>query len=132
MYKRAQSVVDVMSKDVSIFLWYVALGEESCPHGVIHIMIEVGNLIRKPHHLSLKGAGISAGLMVPYPILYLIGKIQTKSALFYHLKDSYRLFAVHEALPAQPVKHSLSAVSKRRVADIMAQGYGFRQILVKS
>ena len=65
---------------------------QTCPLGIVHIVVNVGNFIAVPYHLSLQSVRTSAGPMVPNPISDFPGEIQSLSSLFQPLHHTDALF----------------------------------------
>ena len=54
-----------LAQDVSwILCRNVLLRQNSSPDGIVHIVMDIGNLVREPDHLPLQSVGMPGSLMV--------------------------------------------------------------------
>ena len=66
-------------------------------------MVDIGNLIRKTHNLSLERMRHQSGLMVQNTVPHFPCEIQPLSILLQLLHDTHTLFVVPESILAEPV-----------------------------
>ena len=70
----------------SVFLWWcipkdpkgnrnIIFCDDPCTLGIVHIVVDVRDLICIPHYLPLQGSRISAGTMIEDAVSYLPGKV---------------------------------------------------------
>ena len=43
---------------------HISLRQNTAPYGIVHIMVDISDLIGKPHYLPFQRGRISSGLMV--------------------------------------------------------------------
>ena len=122
----------IMTEHFGIFRRDVLLGQKSRPDRIIHIVVEIGDLVGKPHHTAFECRGMTAGPVVADAVTYLKGKIQPLTVLFQDLHHTDGLFAVDKPRGAEPVQDRLAAVPEGRMPEVMPERDRLRQVLVET
>ena len=95
-------------------------------------MMKIGDLIRKPYHLSLQSRRIPAGTVIQDPVNDLPGQIETFTVFFQNLHYPGALFIMSKTARTDLIKSFFSSMTKRRVSQVMSQRNGLHQILIQS
>ena len=104
--------------------------DDPCPLGIVHIMVDIGDLVRKTYHLSFQCERISAGAVIHDPIADFPGKVQPVSVLLQYFHNPDALLIVCKTTRMYLIQCSLSCMSKRRMSQIMPQSDRFHQIFI--
>ena len=73
---------------------HIVLRQNPGPYRVVHVVMDIGDLVGKPHHLSLQRGGRPSGLMVQDAVPHLHGQVQSLSPLFQKLYGPHALHIV--------------------------------------
>ena len=115
---------------------------------VVDVVVVVGNLVHEIHELRFEGRalagrvlggsmGVALALVLDDPLAHLPGEVQAgepRVPLLQHLEDAQGLAVVLESpvVAHQLVHRALARMAERRVAEVVAQHEGFRELLVES
>ena len=131
MYKSVQTFPGGISQNLPVLCRYIFLGKHPAPNGIIYIMVNICNFIRKTHNFSFHGRRHQSGLMIHHPVPYLPGKIQSPSALFQFLHNADTLLIMPESSLADFIQHMFPCMSKGRMPQIMSQRNGLHQVFIQ-
>ena len=104
--------------------------DDPCPLGIVHIMVDIGDLVRKTYHLSFQCERISAGAVIHDPVADFPGKVQPVSVLLQYFHDPDALLIVCKATRMYLIQCSLSCMSKRRMPQIMSQSNSLSETFI--
>ena len=94
-------------------------------------MRQVGDAVGRAHDAPLQGLRQVRPRVIDDAILDLVRQVQPLAALLEKLDDAQALLVVGEV--ARKLRHHrLARMSKRRVADIVADGDGLNEVLVEA
>ena len=130
MRKAVKSLCSSIPESIAKFLRNIFLAQDLASYCIVHIMMDIRNLIGKPDDLTLKGGRVPFCLVIQYPVSYLLCKVQTGAALFKYFNNPDRLYIMLEAFRTYSSKSPLPRVSKGRMTYIVTKRNCFRQILV--
>ena len=100
-------------------------------HGIVDVVIDVGNLIRHPDNLSLQGLGPVRARVAENAPAHLIAEIQPLAPFFQAVHHPKGLLVVPEATGKNLVEHPLPRVAKGGVPQVVTQGNGLGEVLVE-
>ena len=109
----------------------IFLCQHPCPYGIVHIMVDIGNLIGKPYDAALQCHRMPFCLMIAYPVPDFKRQIQTLSALFQNIHRPHALFRVVKSVRAHPVERPFSRMSEGRMSQVMPQSYRLGKLFVQ-
>ena len=132
MNEKIQSLPDRLSRDIRDFPGYLLFGEEPCPHGVIHIVVQICYFVREPDDLTLQRRRGTAHLVIEDSVPDLPAQIQSLAVPFQDIHDPEALLIVFETKGTYTVERPFTAMAEGRVAQIMTQRNGLDQILVEA
>ena len=98
---------------------------------IIHIMVNISDLIRQTHDLAFQSSRHRGGLMIQNTVPYLHCQIDTLPVLLQKVHCSHTLFVMFKPVRTGTVKRPLPRMPERRMSQIMSQRNGLHQILVK-
>ena len=121
-----------VAQDGDNILRQILLAENACPDGIINVVIDIGNLVRTPHHLPLQRLrDVIAG--VPQDAQpHFVGQVQTHAVLFQIVHHPQALLVMTEGLAQAIGEGCLTGMTKGGVPQVMPHGNGLCQILVQS
>ena len=131
MNKVIQSLSGAAADHFTNFLRDICLRENSSPDGIIHIMMNIGDLIGKSDDLAFQCMRLANGLMVPDTVTHFICQIQSLTVLFQNIHGTDTLLCVLESKRTDSVQSPLSRMSERCMSQIMPQCNCLHQILVQ-
>ena len=135
MNKVIQSLSGAAADHFTDLLRDICLRENSSPDGIIHIMMNIGDLVRKSYYLSddlaFQCMRLANGLMVPDTVTYFIRQIQSLTVLFQNIHGTDTLLCMLESKRTDSVQSPLSRMSERCMSQIMPQCNCLHQILVQ-
>ena len=106
------------------------LGDDPSPYGVVDVVVDISDLIRKADDLSLQGGRVPGCPVVQDAVPDLLCQVQSPSLFLHHLHHPDALLIMGKALRTDLIQYVLSCMAKGRVAQVMAQGNGLRQAFV--
>ena len=109
----------------------VILRQDSCPLGIVHIVMNICNLIRQPHNLSFQCNRMTAGTVIGNSVSHLPGEIQPFSVLLQDLNHANTLLKMGKAFWIHLIQRILSCMTKGRMPQIMSKSNGFHQIFIQ-
>ncbi len=112
----------------------VLLAKDTGAHGVLYVMVYVCDPVRLGDAPGFKRHGIAFFLVVFYAVPHFKREVEPFAALFQHFHHPAGLQVVQKAaalFPYEAIEYPLSAVPEGRMAQVMPQSYGFRQVLVE-
>jgi hypothetical protein len=119
----------------------LGLLEQAAAHGVVEVVVHVGDDVRQAHDLGLQRQGLGAGPLHehrPLPlgvaqdaVAHLGGEVQAAPVLLQHIHHPHRLLHVVEAALHDLVQHLLARVAEGGVAQVVAHDHGLHQHLVE-
>ena len=110
----------------------IILTDHSGPHGIIHIMVNIGQFITETNHLALKRGRFTCCLMIENTVTDFSGQIQTAAVFFKLFYHTNALLIMPESIGTASVQSSLSGMTKRCVPQIMSQSNSLRQVFIQS
>ena len=132
MYKGIQPLSCGITQKHSHGYRDIILCNNSCSLRVVHVMMQIGDLIRKPYHLTFQSRRISAGTVIQDAVNDLPGQVQPFAVLLQNLHHPCALLIVGKAARTDLIQSLFSGVTKRCMSQIMAQRNGLHQILIQS
>ena len=108
MYKGIQPFSCGLSKKLPETGRNIILCNDPSSLGIVHIMMNIGNLIRKADYLSLQSGRMTAGTVIQDSVSCLPGKIQSVSILLQYFHHADALTVVGKALRMNGIKCGLS------------------------
>ena len=100
------------------------------PDGIVNIMIDICDLIRKADDFPLHGHRHPGCGMVHHTIPDFLCQIQAFTVFFQQLHNPDTLIIMFESIGVKFIKNILACMTERRMSQIMPQGNGLRQILI--
>ena len=107
------------------------LGEHSASYGIVDIVVDVCDLIGKPHHVALFCNGYLVGVAGD-AVLHFICKVETHTVFLDIIHDPNTLKIVLEAAGAYLVEHRLPCMAERRMTQVVTQCNSLGKVLVKA
>ena len=105
--------------------------DDSRTLSIVHIVMDIGDLVRKTHDLAFQSRRISTGTVIHDPVTDFPGKIQSVPVLLQYFHNPDALFIVGKTPRMYLIQRSFPGMSERRVPQIMSQRNGFHQIFIK-
>ena len=131
MYKIVQPLRTAAPGHGADFFRNILLFQDAAPDRVVRIMMNIGDLIRKPDNAPFQRGRHGSRLMIPDAIPYLHGQIDALSVLLQHIHGPHTLFVVPEPIRTCPVQRPLPGMAKGRVPQIVPQSDGLHQIFIE-
>ena len=105
---------------------------DAAAHGVVKVVVDVGNAVSQAHDVGLERAARLAGRVVEDADARLVAEVQTASVALDAVDDAQTLLIVPEAgTGVDRVECALSGVAEGRVAEIVPEADGLGEILVE-
>ena len=112
-------------------------------HGVVDVVVHVGDEVRDPQHLPLQrrrplrgvqpdGRAVLPLRMPADAVPHLPAEVQSPPVVFQHVHDPQALLVVPEPARHQLVQHVLAGVPERRVAKVVPERDRLGQLLVQA
>ena len=95
-------------------------------------MVDIGNLIRAAHHLSLQRLRNIVAGVTQNTQPHLMGQIQPGTVLFQHVHDPQTLLIVAEGLADAAAQGVLSGMAKGGMPQVVSHGNRLGQILIQA
>ncbi len=120
----------------------IRLLQHARPHGIVDVVIDVGDQIGDAHDLPFERGGalrrIDADRRAVLPlrvtadaVAHLPRQVQAASVVLEHVHDAKALLVVAEAAGHERIEHALAGVAERRVPKVVAERDRFGQLLVQ-
>src|SRR5262249_31712014 len=117
--------------------------KQACPRGVIYVVIDIRDEVGNAHDLTFDRARpLRAGYAdrcarLPFRVLgnavpHLPREVEPPPIVLEHVDDTKALLIVIEATGHETVDDPFARVAEGRVAEVMTQGNGFRQLFVQA
>ena len=112
------------------------LAQQSRPHRVVDVVVDVGHPVDHPHDPTLQGLRTGRPRGVPGdPLAHLLGQVQTGPVALQALHDPQRVLVVAEVPPEAlfqaPVEDLLADVPERWMPEVVSQADRLHQVLVQ-
>ena len=130
MYESIQPFSRGISEKSSHCNRNVIFCDDSRTLSIVHIVMDIGDLVRKTHNLAFQSRRISTGTVIHDPVTDFPGKIQSVTVLLQYFHNPDALLIVCKATRMYLIQRSLSCMSKRRMPQIMSQSDRFHQIFI--
>ena len=131
MHVGVQALLHGMPENLCDLFRHIVVRKNASPDRIIHVMVEVCNLIRITDDPSLQCRRPSCRLVVGKAVQDLPCQIQPLPVLLQNLHKPHRLLRMVKALRTQTVQHPLTGMPKRRMSKIMPKRNCLRQVLVE-
>ena len=105
--------------------------DDAAPHGVVNVVVDVGDLVGVAHQLPLQGLRHRSGGVAENAVPHLIAQVQPGAVPLQAVHHPQGLLIVAEAPLHHPAQRPLSGVAKGGVAQIVGQGGGLGEVLVQ-
>ena len=102
------------------------------PLCIIHIMMNIGDLVRKSYYLSFESRRIPTGSVIQDTIPDLPCEIQPFAVLLQYLCNPDALFIVGKAIRIHCIKSPLTCMSKGSMSQVMSKCDRFYKIFIQS
>ena len=104
--------------------------QEPRAQAVVIVVRQIGDAVGRAHDAPFERARQALAAMVHDAVLDFHREVQPLAALFEELDNAQALLVVHEM--ARELRHRrLARMAERRVADIMAERDGFREVFIE-
>jgi len=130
--KMVQAFSGRLPDDGGDLLRDVLFGQDPGPHRIIHIVVEIGDLVRQADDPALQRGRRPTCLVIQDPVPDLPGQVQPLSVPLQHIHEPQTLDIVGKSKRTHPVQGPLSCVSKGCMSQIMAQRDRFDQIFIQA
>ena len=105
--------------------------DDASPHGVVNVVVDIGDLVGQPQEPALQGLGrVWPGVAQDAPP-HLVGQVKAVAVLLQPVHHPQGLDVVLEALRHNLVEDPLAGVTEGGVPQVVAKGGGLRQVLVE-
>ena len=109
----------------------IILGYDARALGIIHIVMNIGNLIGDTNHPSLQRRRRGLQLMIDDAIPHLPGEVQALPAVLQPVHNAQTLFIVPEAARHDGIQRPLTGVPVGCMPEIMTERDGLDKVVVK-
>ena len=111
-------------------------GEHAGPHGVVDVVVDVGDAVDEAHDLALERRRLlRAPGVADDPVAHRLGQVEAVPVALERVDDPQRLLVVAKAAPEAllqaAVERVLADVAERRVAEVVAEPDRLDQVLVE-
>ena len=129
--QQVQSAFYAVSQHVGKSSRDVLLPEDLTADGVVDIMVDIGHLIGKPHHIALQRGRMARGPVIHDAVPDLPGQVQPLPVLLQNLDNPHALPVMGKSSRRKLIQDPLPRMAEGRVSDVMSQGNGLGQGLVQ-
>ena len=106
--------------------------DDAPPHGVVDVVVDVGDLVGQAHHLPLPGLGALRPGVAQDAVPHLPGEVQPVPLLLQPVHHPQGLLVVLEAPGHDLAQQPLPRVPEGGVPQVVAQGDGLGEVLVEA
>ena len=110
----------------------VLVAKDPRPHGVVNVVVDVGDPVRKPDNLSLQGLRLVRAAVAQDAPADLIGQIQAQAVLFQLVHHPQRLLVVVEGDPHDLRQCRLSCMAEGSMAQVVTHGGCLGQVFIQA
>ena len=100
-------------------------------HGVLNVVVHIGNMVCIAHHAPLARIGPGALRVADKAVQHLFRQVQALSGALQLFGHAHTLLIMAKAPRAQFIQRALSRMAEGRVAQIVPHGNGLGEVLVQ-
>ena len=131
MNKVIQPLSKRITDHIADALWHIRVRQDPCADRIVHVMVDIRDLIRHPDDLTFQCRWHTARLVITDSITHFICQVQSLSVLFQYLNSTNTLLTMYKSQRTDAVQCSLACMSEWRMPQIMSKRDRLYQIFIQ-